>query len=362
MSHNSNVEPIIWSKDAILLLDQRKLPAIQEYVELYNLEEVTDAIRNMTVRGAPAIAVAGLCGLSLFLKEIPQKPSREEVEKACEFLLSSRPTAVNLKLAVEHFKSRILLNYENLPIKEIIQIADKIADDYIDNDRKDNIAIGKNGLSLFQGKKKLSILTHCNPGALGTTGYGTALGIVRALRDSGCEVTVYVDETRPFLQGSRLTAWEMQKEKIEYYIITDNMAGWLFTDRKIDAVIVGCDRIASNGDTANKIGTYPLSIIAREHDVPFYIAGTQSSFDFSISDGKKIQIEMRSEDEVTEYSFMKNLEGGSYFDEGLFSPSGARALNPAFDVTPAKNITAIVTEKGVITPVSEENIRKIMPS
>lgn len=360
MSSQLHVKPIIWSKTSIKLLDQRKLPKIKEYIELQKLEEVIRAIKNMTVRGAPAIAVTGLFGLVLFLKENSSKPHLSKVQDACNVLLSSRPTAVNLKNAVDLFQSKLFPNYENLTIDEVIQISEDVAKSYYEKDVSDNRAIGKNALELFKGQKNLSILTHCNAGAIATTEYGTALGVIRALRDNGHNLTVYIDETRPFLQGSRLTAWEMQEENIESFIITDSMAGWVFQNKKIDAVIVGCDRIASNGDVANKIGTYPLSIVAKEHSVPFYVAGTSSSFDFSIPSGKQIKIEMRDESEVTEFSFLKNTIEKSYFQEGIFAPIGAKALNPSFDITPSKNIRAIIIEKGIISPVTDQQIKKIV--
>ena len=215
-------------------------------------------------------------------------------------------------------------------------------------------------VNLFPEKKELSILTHCNTGALATAGHGTAIGILRTLRDSGFRLTVYAGETRPYHQGSRLTSWELMQEGIECFIIADSMAGWLCKSRKIDAVIVGADRIAPNGDTANKIGTYSLSIIAKEHSIPFYIAATSVSFDFTIRTGEEINIEMRPEDELTRNSFLKDSDGKFYIPEGVLSPLGAKALNPGFDVTPAKYISAIVTEKGIISPVNEEKIRMIL--
>ncbi|MCE9499959.1 MAG: S-methyl-5-thioribose-1-phosphate isomerase [Leptospira sp.] len=358
MTHLS-FQSIIWKKNSMTLLDQRKLPGSKEFIEVRSLEETILAIRQMIVRGAPAIAMAGLYGMVLYLKSQSRKPSFMELTEKRNLLLESRPTAVNLRLALE----KLFLNffdYASLTNLHLIEIAEDEADELFKKDLSDNLAIAHNALKLFTEKKELSILTHCNTGALATAGHGTAIGILRTLRDSGFKLTVYAGETRPYHQGSRLTSWELMQEGIDCYIIADSMAGWLCHSRKIDAVIVGADRIAPNGDTANKIGTYSLSIIAKEHSVPFYVAATKVSFDFTIRTGEEITIEMRPEEELTRNSFLKDSEGKYYIPEGVLSPIGAKALNPGFDVTPAKNISAIVTEKGIISPVNEENVRLMM--
>ncbi|MEM7182145.1 MAG: S-methyl-5-thioribose-1-phosphate isomerase [Spirochaetota bacterium] len=359
MENQYTVKSIIWKGDSLHLLDQRALPKQEKYVVVQNLSDTVIAIKSMVVRGAPAIAITGLFGLVLFAKTFSRKPTWEEWLQALEELLNSRPTAVNLKLAVENVSNSLKPMHSEFSQESLISYLEEQALEYYSSDLQTNALILKNGVALLREllkKDSISIITHCNTGALATAGIGTALGIIRGLHRSGLKVTVYADETRPYHQGSRLTAWEMQQEGIDCYIIADSMAAWLMKEREIDAVIVGADRIASNGDTANKIGTYNLSVVAREHSVPFYIAASESSFDFTITNGAEIVIEMREPAELTQNSFLKDKKGQCILAEGVLAPVGAKALNPSFDVTPSDNITAIVTEKGVIQPVSTEII------
>ncbi len=362
MSDKFKLNSIQWNESALVLLDQRKIPFSREHVECKTLDDVIDSIKKMVVRGAPAIALAGMYGISLYLINLKEKPTYSDLKSQLDKLLKSRPTAVNLKLAIERYKNLIsedVFNSNSFDyiVKETILYSDTIyKEDYTTNKK---IAI--NGALIFEkNQKKLSILTHCNTGALATAGIGTAIGIFRELRDKGFNLTIYASETRPYHQGSRLTAWELKEEDIECYIIADSMSAWLMNDRKIDAVIVGADRITSRGDTANKIGTLSHSIIAKQFNVPFYIAASSTSFDFKTKYGSEIHIEMRSEDELTQNSFLKDENGRNYIPEGVLAPIGAKALNPSFDVTPAENITGIITENGNISPVNEGNIKKIL--
>ncbi|MCB1178805.1 MAG: S-methyl-5-thioribose-1-phosphate isomerase [Leptospiraceae bacterium] len=352
---------IEWTGSSLNLLDQRKIPFAKEFIEYQNLEDVIEAIRLMIVRGAPAIALSGMYGLTLYLLSKKEKPSFKEFSQKQKELLDSRPTAVNLRLALEEYSGIISEEFfKEKSIEEIQKKSEEIANRLFAEDLETNRKISKHGADLFGEPRKLSLLTHCNTGAIATAGIGTAIGIFRELRNRGFDLTVFAGETRPYHQGSRLTAWEMGEENINCYIITDSMAGWLMNDRKIDAVVVGADRIASNGDTANKIGTYSLSILAKEHKVPFYVACSKTSFDFKIETGKEIKIEMRPSDELTQNSFLKDETGEPIYKKGILAPINAKALNPSFDVTPHKNIKAIIMEKGVIDPITPENISSIV--
>lgn len=358
----NELRSITWDGNSLILLDQRKIPREKEFVTCKTLEEVISAIKTMIVRGAPAIAMSGIFGLVLELKHAKHKPSFHEFCEKANLLLGSRPTAVNLRLAVEEFLERFDSTYfSSKPLEKIISDTENFAEGLLKKDLQSNLKIGKNGLNLFDSKEKtLSILTHCNTGALATAGHGTAIGMIRTLKEKGFDLTVYADETRPYHQGSRLTAWEMQEEDIPYYIIGDGMTAWLFQNRKVDAVIVGADRIASNGDTANKIGTCNAAIIAKEYKIPFYVAATATSFDFRIENGTEIPIEMRPNEELTQNSFLKDISGKPYLPEGVLSPINSKALNPSFDVTPAKFITAIITELGIISPVNAKTIKEVV--
>src|SRR5258706_1758342 len=320
------VEPIRWRGDALELLDQRRLPREVVYVTCHDAHETAVAIRDMVVRGAPAIGVSAAFGIALAAQR------GDDVAAAAAELRKARPTAVNLMWAVDRM----------LQAKDYVKEAEAMfAEDVAANKR-----IGQYGAALLG--QQATVLTHCNAGALATAGYGTALGVIRAAVEQGKRVAVFADETRPYLQGARLTAWELQQEGIDVTLITDNMAGHFFQQGRFDAVIVGADRIAANGDAANKIGTYTLAVLARAHGVPFYIAAPISTVDIATPDGSAIPIEERSAAEVTSI-------GGV-----AIAPEGVAGRHPAFDVTPAALITAIITDRGVLRAPYEEAIRKAL--
>ena len=331
------IKTIYWKNNTVFLIDQNKLPGTERYVACRHYRQLIAAIKNLTIRGAPAIGVAAAMAAALGAAALPKlAPAifRRRFHSICAEIALARPTARNLCWALERMKKCVEEAFQagiKNPAYRLACEAQRICAEDIAINRQ----IGKNGGNLLHDGD--SVLTHCNAGALATAGYGTALGIIRAARKQGKKLHVYVDETRPVLQGARLTAWEMQKENISATLITDNMAGFLMQQGKIDKIIVGADRIALNGDTANKIGTYALAVLARAHSIPFYIAAPLSTFDFSIKTGAAIPIEERPRTEVT------NWQGRQ------ISPAGMRVYNPAFDVTPARFITAIITEKGVIT-------------
>ncbi len=324
---------IQWDKDKVVMIDQRKLPCEEIYVECKDYNEVAEAIEKMIIRGAPAIGVAAAFGMALGLTKVRREDNRDaEFARIRRRLRKTRPTARNLFWALERMTDVYQKNRDlDLPrLKErVIHEALAIEKEDIETNRK----IG------FWGRKLIkdgdSILTHCNAGALATAGFGTALGVIRAAVDEGKDIHVYVDETRPLLQGARLTCWELEKEKIPVTLITDNMAGYLMKKGMISLVITGADRIARNGDTANKIGTYSVAVLAREHKLLFYVAAPLTTVDFHIDGGDQIKIEERDPQEV------KVIEGSRC------TLPKTKALNPAFDVTPAKYISAIVTEKGI---------------
>lgn len=313
------VEALRWKGNALELLDQRLLPDQLVYVTCRNAAEVAAAIRDMVVRGAPAIGCAAAFGIAL-----------EPKEASYEVLAKSRPTAVNLSWALERMRKAKDKRAE--------------AEAIFAEDLAVNRSIGSHGAKLIpQGAR---ILTYCNTGALATAGHGTALGVIRSAREKG--ISVVACETRPYLQGARLTAWECMQEGIPCTLITDNMAGHLMSRREVDLVIVGADRIAANGDTANKIGTYPLAVLARRHALHFYVAAPLSTFDLRIADGAAIPIEERPADEVTGYRGQR------------WAPAGIAVRNPAFDVTPAELITAIICEKGVVQAPSLERLQPLI--
>lgn len=330
------IKTIFWKNNTVVLIDQNALPLTEKYVTCTSYKEVISAIKDLTVRGAPAIGVAAAMGAALgalHLPPLPQQEFRRKVFAICDEIAKSRPTARNLFWALERMKKCFdeasHLN-QNHTVKKLIEEAKQVCAQDIEINRQ----MGKNGSVLFADGD--NILTHCNAGALATAGYGTALGVIRAAVEQGKKLHVYVDETRPVLQGARLTAWELKKEKIPYTLITDNMAGFLMSQGKIDKIIVGADRIAANGDTANKIGTYSLAVLAKTHGVKFYIAAPLSTIDVSLKTGASIPIEERNREEVTGFKGVRS------------APQGARVYNPAFDVTPAHLITSIITEKGVL--------------
>jgi methylthioribose-1-phosphate isomerase len=328
---------IAWHEDDIVMVDQRKLPAAEVYVTCKNVNDVAKAIKTMVIRGAPAIGVCAAMGLALGAarsKATGTKQFTTEFQRNCDQLAETRPTAVNLFWAIERMKrsfSEGALAGESVDQlrTRLRATADRIHDDDVASCR----AIGAYGATLVPAEA--NILTHCNAGALATAGYGTALGVIRGAIEAGRKVKVLADETRPFLQGARLTAWELVKDGIDTTVITDNMAGSIMRKGDIDLVVVGADRIAANGDTANKIGTYSVAVLAKEHGIPFYVAAPWSTIDLSTKDGDAIPIEERNAREVT------------HVGNNQLAPEGAHIRNPSFDVTPAKYITAIITERGV---------------
>ena len=307
-----------------------------------NYDQVADAIRKMVIRGAPAIGVAAAMGVALGALKAPAKTFDRDFERILLILGKTRPTAVNLFWALGRMR-QVYSENRSRGVDLVKRALKDEAQKIYKEDIAANKQIGKNGASLLRNAKQ--IMTHCNAGALATAGYGTALGVIRALKESGKEFEVFVNETRPFLQGARLTAWELKKEKIPATLITDSMAGYLMQQGRVDAVVVGCDRVAANGDVANKIGTYTIAVLARRHGIPFFVAGPTSSIDVNCASGKDIPIEQRDAKEVS-HIFGKAL-----------APKGMRVLNPAFDVTSQDLITAIITEKGVIHPPYQQNIR-----
>ncbi len=322
--------------DAVVMIDQRKLPAEEAYVVCRTHEEVAVAIETMVIRGAPAIGVAAAYGIALgFLGVKDEGGANAAFAAICDRLRRTRPTARNLFWAIERMQAKYAaLRGRGLEEAKRALVAEAKAMDA--EDVAINERIGRNGAALVNDGD--SILTHCNAGGLATAGYGTAVGVIRAAFEQGKKIRVFADETRPFLQGARLTAYELEKLSIPYQVITDNMAGWMMKRGEVSLVVVGADRIARNGDAANKIGTYSVAVLAKENGVPFYVAAPMSTFDLSLATGEEIPIEERPAREVKEI-------GGR-----LVTPAAARVRNPAFDVTPARYITAIITETGVFRP------------
>lgn len=337
-----SVKTIEWKNNRVVMLDQRLLPHKEVYRVYRSYQEVAEAIRSMVIRGAPAIGVAAAMGVALGALKAPAKSFDREFEKITLVLGKTRPTAVNLFWALKRMRE-VYLNYRSRGVESVQKALCDEAQKLYKEDIAANKQLGRFGAGLLRDAKH--IMTHCNAGALATAGYGTALGVVRSLKESGRQFEVLVNETRPFLQGARLTAWELKKEKIPATLITDNMAGYLMQKGKVDAVVVGCDRVAANGDVANKIGTYTLAVLARRHNIPFYVAGPTSSIDVNCRSGDDIPIEERDPKEVS-HIFGKSL-----------APKGIHIFNPAFDVTPHELISAIITEKGVIHPPYMQNIR-----
>ncbi|MEA5502724.1 S-methyl-5-thioribose-1-phosphate isomerase [Halotia wernerae UHCC 0503] len=341
MTNSPNqVYPVIWHNDSVSLIDQTRLPNEYAFVEIHRSEDMARAIKTMIVRGAPAIGVAAAYGVYLGAREIETSDRHdflENLDKVAQLLRSTRPTAVNLFWAI----GRMLKTaYETLgTVEQIKQTLFQTAQDINTEDLQTCQAIGDHGLAaLPTTPQKLTILTHCNAGALATAGYGTALGVVRSAWREGRLERVFADETRPRLQGAKLTAWECVQEGIPVTVITDNMAAHCMKQNLIHAVVVGADRIAANGDTANKIGTYSVAIAAKAHNIPFFVAAPLSTIDFELPDGSQIPIEERNPEEIYQIG------------DTILTPSSVDFYNPAFDVTPAELITAIVTENGAFTP------------
>jgi methylthioribose-1-phosphate isomerase len=332
------VETIEWTDAGVVMIDQTRLPREQVFVTCKSYVEVAVAIRSMVIRGAPAIGVAAAMGVALGVQE------DADFDRVCETLASTRPTAVNLFWAID--RMRVLReSLKGVPREELVSRMIEEAK----NIRLDDIAIcramGQHGAALVPDGK--TVLTHCNAGALATAGYGTALGVIRAAAESGKKIDVFADETRPFLQGARLTAWELQQDGIVTTLITDNMAGHFLHSGRIGCVVVGADRIAANGDVANKIGTYSLAVLAKENNVPFYVAAPVSTFDLTLASGDSIPIEQRSAEEVTHVFGVP------------VAPENIAVQNPAFDVTPARYVTAIISERGVARAPYEQSLKKL---
>ena len=338
-------ETIAWSDEGVVMIDQRKLPAVEEYPVFKTYEEVAQAIQDMVIRGAPAIGVAAAMGVALGAESVKsQEPERFEkaFQSICATLAATRPTAVNLFWAIERMKGVYRRHKSRGPAAAAAALKAEALRIH-DEDIRINRRMGSHGAALIQDGSR--ILTHCNAGALATAGYGTALGVVRAAVEQGKRVEVLADETRPFLQGARLTVWELQKDDIPVTLITDNMAGYYMKQGQVDCVVVGADRIAANGDVANKIGTYSVAVLAREHEIPFYVAAPLSTVDLEVPTGDEIPIEQRSPREVT------------HLGERAIAPRGAPAGTPAFDVTPHRYVAAIITDAGVARPPFLENLR-----
>src|SRR5438876_167442 len=335
------LETIQWTDAGVVMIDQTRLPREEVYVTCKNYKQVADAIRSMVIRGAPAIGVAAAMGVALGMQ---RAESPREFDEICATLASTRPTAVNLFWAIERMR-RLYLELLDRPISEIRAKLKAEAQQIRLEDIAINECIGKNGAALIPDGK--TVLTHCNAGALATAGYGTALGVIRAAVASGKKIDVFADETRPFMQGSRLTVWELQQDGIAATLITDNMAGHFLRQGRIGCVVVGADRIAANGDVANKIGTYPLAVLAKENNIPFYVAAPVSTFDLATPSGAGIPIEERPADEVTHH-------GGR-----RLAPAGVAVRNPAFDVTPHRYVSAIITENGIAREPYTESLARI---
>ncbi len=338
------VKTLEWTADGVRFIDQRKLPTEEVYVLCRTYGEVAEAIRNMTVRGAPAIGVAAAMGIALGVRDSQAQTTselRQELERISDAIGATRPTAVNLFWAIRRMRQVFDQNSALPPQKLRQRLVDEAQRMYVE-DIAANQAIGRHGATLLPATG--GVLTHCNAGALATCGYGTALGVIRAAVEQGKQLRVYADETRPFLQGSRLTAWELMQDGIPTTVISDNMAGAMMRQGKIKAVVVGADRIAANGDVANKIGTYTVAVLAKEHSIPFYVAAPFSTVDLQCPDGSHIPIEQRAAREVT------------HLGPQRVAPAGVEVENPAFDVTPSRYVSAIVTERGVAKAPYEESL------
>jgi len=338
------VKTIEWRDESVRMIDQRLLPGRELFRNYRDYHGIVEAIRTMVIRGAPAIGVAAAMGIALGVKGTSGERARLRVARVAAALRATRPTAVNLAWAIDRMCSVLAANL-TLDATHLFRRMRDEAIAILKEDLEVNRTLGRNGAALLNSPSK--ILTHCNAGALATAGYGTALGIVRAAREEGKDIEVVADETRPFMQGSRLTAWELRKDRIPVTVIADSMAGSVLRSGEIACVIVGTDRTAANGDVANKIGTYPLAVLARRHGVPFYVAAPLSSIDSNCASGDQIPIEERSAKELSEF-------GGKQI-----TPKGVKIFNPAFDVTPAELVSAIITERGIAYPPFGENLARL---
>jgi methylthioribose-1-phosphate isomerase len=341
------IQTLEWTDKGVRFLDQTKLPTEESYVTATTYQQVADAIRTMVVRGAPAIGVAAGMGIALGLKNSKAETLadlKKDFDQICSAIGETRPTAVNLFWAIRRMQEK----FETLRVRPMPQIKQALIEEAQRMHAEDiaaNKAMGRHGATLMPASG--GVLTHCNAGALATAGYGTALGVIRAAVEQGKKIHVYADETRPFLQGSRLTAWELMKDGIPTTVISDNMAGAMMSHGKIGAIVVGADRIAANGDVANKIGTYTVAVLAKEHRIPFYVAAPISTVDLATPDGSGIPIENRNVKEVSHIAGKQMV------------PDGVEIENPAFDVTPAKYVTAIITERGIARAPYEDSLRKL---
>jgi methylthioribose-1-phosphate isomerase len=341
------IQTLEWTDSGVRFIDQTKLPTEELYVTCKTCEQVADAIRNMIVRGAPAIGVAAAMGIAVGVKNSKSDTVgelKQEFDRCCDLIRKTRPTAVNLFWGIRRMQEK----FESLRIRPLQQIKQALIEEAQRMHAEDiaaNQAMGRFGAMLMPASG--GVLTHCNAGALATCGYGTALGVIRAAIEQGKKIHVYADETRPFLQGSRLTAWELMKDGIATTVISDSMAGAMMQAGKIGAIVVGADRIAANGDVANKIGTYTVAVLAKEHNVPFYVAAPLSTVDLDTPDGSQIPIEQRNPAEVT------HIAGKQ------MTPEGVGIENPAFDVTPAKYVTAIVTDRGIARAPYGESLARL---
>lgn len=338
------IKTIEWKNGRVIMVDQTLLPGEEVFREYSTAEEVARAIESMVIRGAPAIGVAAAMGIALGMLE-PHSNSELQFQKTCERMSKTRPTAVNLFWAIDRM-NRKFGELKDLPLEQIQSGLALEAQKIYLEDIEANKQMGQYGNELVPANAR--ILTHCNAGALATAGYGTALGVIRAAQEHGKNVQVFADETRPFLQGARLTAWELHKDQIPVTLITDNMAGYFLHGQNIDLVIVGADRIAANGDVANKIGTYSVAVLAKANQVPFYVAAPISTVDLSLENGSRIPIEERSEKEVVEIHGKRT------------APDGIKVRHPAFDVTPNELVAAIITDKGIARPPYTESLRKLV--
>jgi methylthioribose-1-phosphate isomerase len=338
------VKTLEWTPEGVVMIDQTKLPRLVEFVTCRTYQDVAKAIKDMIIRGAPAIGVAAAMGVALGSLAASNKDFDKEFAEICATLASTRPTAVNLFWGIERMK-RVRASVADKPLNEVrARLVEEALAVYAE-DIAICEAIGANGGPLVPDGK--TVLTHCNAGALATAGYGTALGVIRSAHALGKDIDVFADETRPFLQGARLTAWELQQDHIPTKIITDNMAGYFLKEGRIGCVVVGADRIAANGDVANKIGTYSVAVLAKENGVPFYVAAPISTLDLTLATGAEIPIEQRPALEVTHVFGV------------AVAPEGVEVENPAFDVTPARYVTAIITERGVAYPPFEESLARL---
>jgi methylthioribose-1-phosphate isomerase len=337
------VETIQWTDEGVVMIDQTRLPREQVFVTCKDYKEVAEAIRSMVIRGAPAIGVAAAMGVAI--GALKSEDLHGEMEEICSVLAATRPTAVNLFWAIDRMKN-LYASVQNEPLDSIRATLIREAKQIYLEDIAINRAIGQNGAGLVPDNK--TVLTHCNAGALATAGFGTALGVIRAAVLAGKKIDVFADETRPFLQGSRLTVWELQQDNIDATLITDNMAGHFLKSGRIGCVVVGADRIAANGDVANKIGTYSVAVLAKENNVPFYVAAPISTLDLTLASGDEIPIEERSASEVTHV-------GGVHV-----APDDTAVKNPAFDVTPHRYVSGIITERGVARAPYTESLKALM--